>query len=102
MKEIKFGDKFEILSYEVDDTSYMDEDLLCLNILSADELSEGMKERILELHFNESTKEYLCSILYEVPKNMNDDSISTYYTLNETKKDIIRNYISKNNLQFIL
>lgn len=102
MKDIKLSDKFEILGHDIDEVTYIDDVLLCLDIMSTDELSEGMYQRILELHFNEENKEYKYSILYEVPKNMNDDSISTHFELSEIKKDKIRRYISQNNLEFIL
>lgn len=102
MKDIKLSDKFEILGHNIDEVTYIEEVLLDLDIISTDELSEGIHQRILELHFNEENKEYKYSILYEVPKNMNDDSISTHFELNETMKDKIRRYISQNNLGFIL
>lgn len=96
---------FNILSHKLVYNCYKDEILLDLNIdlfnssLDCDEEDYDNEENILEIHFDEISKNYICSNMFYL-YNGECDSPSKEYMLNEEEKELVRDYILKENLAF--
>lgn len=102
MKKLKTNHVFQILSHNVECGIYEGEILLSLDIDSSTSLSENVEKQVLEVHFNEADKTYICSILYDIPKCDNDDFSSRYYTLNDSERNLLKKYIFEKDLPFIM
>ena len=102
MEYVKEGCLFKIISHEVEYGVYEGEILLELNIDSELELSTGVEKQILELHFGEDEKSYICSMIYDLDESGESDDIGRYYSLNNDEIKYIKEYIEEKELPFIL
>ena len=102
MEKLKTNHAFEILSHRIEDGIYEGEILLSLDINSLALLPKDIEKQVLEVHFSDTDKKYICSMIHDIPKDVNDDFSSRYYRLNDSEKDVLSKYISENELPFLL
>lgn len=93
---------FNIMSHSIEIGSYNDEALLVLEIESLGDRSNKIKNQRLELHFEEESRVYICSMVYNLSDKGYNPSEGRYRKLNVREIEYLRKYINDNVLNFII
>lgn len=93
---------FEIISHAISFGVYDKEVLLEIEIEPCTYTEEDIEKQILELHFEEESREYLCCMIYDVLDDEDGASEGRYLKLNNKEMLFIKKYIDENMLDFVM